>query len=89
MKPSFSSLKAFICFYVPVFASTYKNMKKFMNEIFKHNRLEIPDAEEASHIEGCVNPMIQDKYNLTHKNSSVDYSDMLLPLTKNAISIVE
>ena len=38
--------------------------------------------EEASHIEGCVNPNIQEKYNLTHKTSSVDYSDMLLPLTK-------
>ena len=31
---------------------------------------------------GCVNPNIQEKQNFTHKNSSVDYDDMLMPLTK-------
>ena len=29
-----------------------------------------------------MNPNIQEKQNFTHKNSSVDYDDMLLPLTK-------
>ena len=37
-------------------------------------------SEEASHIEGCVNPNIKEKYNLTHKTSSVYYGDMLPPL---------
>ena len=27
-----------ICFSIPVFAETYKNMKKFVREIFKHTR---------------------------------------------------
>ena len=42
-------------------------MKKFVSEIFKRNISGKPDVEEASHIEGCVNPNIQDKYNLAHK----------------------
>ena len=58
-------------------------MKKFVSEIFKRTRSGKTDAEEDSHIEGCVNPNIQEKYNLTHKTSSVYYADMLLPLTKN------
>ena len=37
--------------------------------------------EEAPRIEGCANPNIQDKYRLTTK-TTVDYADMLLPLTK-------
>ena len=53
-----------------------------MSEIFKRNRSGKLDAEEASHIEGCVNPNIQGKYKLTHKTPSVYYADMLLPLTK-------
>ena len=63
--------------------SNLKNMKKFVSEIFKHNRSGKPDVEEASHIKGCVDPIIQYKYNLTTKHSPVDYSNMLLPLTKN------
>ena len=58
-------------------------MKKFLSEIFKLTRSGKPDAEEASHIEGCVNPNIQEKYNLTHKTTPLDYADMLLSLTKN------
>ena len=57
-------------------------MKKFVSKIFKNNRSGKPDAEVASQIEGCVKPNIQDKYNLTKKTSSLDYADMLLPLTK-------
>ena len=55
-------------------------MKKFVSEIFKRKKSGKLEAEEASHIEICVNPNIQEKYNLTHKTSSVYYSDMLLPL---------
>ena len=65
-----------------MFITTYKNMKKFVNEIFKRTRSGKPGAEEASHIEGCMKANIQDKYNLTQKTSPVDYSDMLMPLTK-------
>ena len=65
-----------------MFTTTSKNMKKFVSEVFKHTRSVKPDAEEASHIERCVKPSIQDKNNLTHKTSSVDYADMLLPLPK-------
>ena len=57
-------------------------MKKFLSEIFKRNISGKPDVEEASQIEGRVNQNIQGKYNLAANNSSVDYSDMLLPLTK-------
>ena len=55
-------------------------MKKFVGEIFKCTRLGKPDAEEDLQIEGSVNPNIQEKYNLTHKTSSLDYADMLLAL---------
>ena len=65
-----------------MFITTSKNMKKFVSEILKRTISGKPDAEEASQIERFVNPNIQDKYNLTHKTSSVDYADMLLPLTK-------
>ena len=57
-------------------------MKNFVSEIFKRTRSGKPYAEEASHIERCVNPNIQEKYNLIHKTSSVDYPDMLMLLTK-------
>ena len=57
-------------------------MRKFVIKTFKLTGPGKPDVGEASHIEGCVNPNIQEKYNLTHKNSSVYYADMLLPLTK-------
>ena len=57
-------------------------MKKFVREIFKRTGSGKPDAEEASHIAGCVNPNIQEKHNLTQKNSSVDYAGILLHLTK-------
>ena len=65
-----------------MFTTASKNMNKFVSKIFKHNRSGKPDAEEASHIEGCVNPNINEKYNLTHKTSSLYYADILLPLTK-------
>ena len=65
-----------------MFTTTSKNMKKFVSKILENNRSGKPDTEEASHIEGCVNSNIQEKYNLTHKTSSLDYADMLLPLTK-------
>ena len=58
-------------------------MKNFVSEIFKRTRAGKPDADEASHIEGCTNPNIQDKYKLTPKTSPVDYDEMLLPLTKS------
>ena len=58
-------------------------MKKFVSEIFKSTRSEKPDAEEAAQIERCVKPNIKEVYKLTPTNSPVDYSDMLLPLTKN------
>ena len=57
-------------------------MKNSVSEIFKSTIPGKPDAKEVSHIEGCVNPNNQEKNNLTPKNSSVEYSDMLLPLTK-------
>ena len=50
-----------ICFSVPMFTATYKNIKKFSSEIFKHNISGKPDVEEAPFIEGCVNTKIQDK----------------------------
>ena len=59
-------------------------MKKFVSEIFKYTRSEKSDAAENSHIEGCVNPNIQEKCNLTHKSSSVYYADKLLPQKKYA-----
>ena len=58
-------------------------MKNFVSEILKLTRSGKPDAEEASKIEGCVNPNIQDKYNLTPKKSPVDYADMSIPLKKH------
>ena len=65
-----------------MFTTTSKNMNMFVSKIFKRTRSGKPYSGEASHIEGCMNPNIQEKYNLTHKTSSVDYSDMLPPLTK-------
>ena len=58
-------------------------MKKFVSEIFKRTRSGKPDAEEASHIEGCMNPKIQDKYDLIPKTSLVYCDDVLLSLPKN------
>ena len=66
-----------------MFTATYKNVKKFVSEIFKRTRPGKPDMEDISHIEGCVNPNIQEKYKLAPKTSPVNYSDVLLPLTKN------
>ena len=57
-------------------------MNKSVSEIFKRTRSGKLDAEEFSHIEGCVKQNIQEKYNLTHKTSSLYYADMLLSLTK-------
>ena len=39
-----------ICFIIPMFTATYKNMKKFVSEIFKRTRSRKPYAEEASKI---------------------------------------
>ena len=82
IKQSLVWFKKSICFSIPVFTKTSKNMKKFVSEIFKLSRSGKSDAEEASHIEGCAKPNIQEKYNLIHKTSSVDYPDMLMLLTK-------
>ena len=82
MNQSLVWVKISICFSIPVFTTTSKNMNKFVSEIFKSNRSGKQDTEEDSHIEGCVNPNVQEKYNITHKTSSVDYADMLMPLTK-------
>ena len=58
-------------------------MKNFVSEIFKLTRSGKPDAQEASHIEVCVNPNMKEIYKLTPKTSPVSYAEMLLPLTKN------
>ena len=55
-------------------------MNKFESEIFKRNRPGKPYTEEATHIEGCVKPNIQEKYNLNTKTSPVDYDNIVLPL---------
>ena len=59
-----------------------QNMKELASEIFKHTISEKPDLEEDPHIEGCVNTNIQEKYNLITNILTVDYADMLLPITK-------
>ena len=87
IKQSLFCFKKSVCFSIPVFKTTSKNMKKFVSEIFKRTTLGKLYTEESSHIEGCVNPNIQDKYNLTHKDSSVDYADMLLTLKKCRVKI--
>ena len=71
-----------ICFSIPVFTSTYKNIKNFESEIFKHTIPGKPDAEEATRTEGCVKKNIKDNCNLTHKNLPVYYADLLLPITE-------
>ena len=43
----------------PCVHNNLQNMKKFVSEIFKCTRSGKPGTEEASHIEGCVNPDIQ------------------------------
>ena len=58
-------------------------MKNFVSEIFKCTRSGKTDAEEAPKIQGCMNPKIQEKENITPKTSPVDYTDMLLTITKN------
>ena len=68
---------------MPVFTATYKNMKKFVSEILKLSRSGKPDAEQTSHIEGCVKTNIKDKYNLNTKTSPLYYDNILLPLTNN------
>ena len=47
-----------ICFSIPMFTATYKNIKKFVIEIFKLTGSGKPYAEEAHCIEGCVNTNI-------------------------------
>ena len=68
MKHNLVWFKISTCFSILVFTTTSKNMKKFVSKILENNRSGKPDTEEASHIEGCVNPNIQEKYNLTKKN---------------------
>ena len=58
-------------------------MKKFASGIFKDIRSGKLDVEEDPRIEQCLNPNIQEKYNLTSKTSPADYAYMLLTLTKN------
>ena len=83
MKQSLFWFLKSICLSILVITATYKNMKKFLIEIFKRTSSWKLYVEEALHIEGCVIPNIQEKYNITPKTSPVDYADMLLPLTKN------
>ena len=47
-----------ICFSIPMFTTTYKNIKKFVSKIFKHTRSGKPYTEEAPRIEGCANTHI-------------------------------
>ena len=58
-------------------------MNNLENQILKSTRPGKSDAGENPCIEGCVNPNIQDKYSLNTKTSPLDYSVMLMPLTKN------
>ena len=67
----------------PCVSINLQNMKKLSSEMLKSTRPGKPDSEDASHIEGCVNPKIQEKYNITTKTSPVYYSYMLLHVTKN------
>ena len=83
MKQSLFWFLKSICLSILVITATYKNMKKFLIEIFKRTRSGKLYSEEASYIEVCVNSKIQEKFNLAPKNSLVDYANMLLPLTKN------
>ena len=46
-------------FSIPIFTATYKYIKYFASEIFKHTRSGKPDVDEAPHIEVCVNTNIQ------------------------------
>ena len=71
-----------ICFSIPVFTSTYKNIKKLASEIFKSTRSGKPDVEEAPHIEGCVITKNKDTYNLTPKTLPVDCAEILLHIKK-------
>ena len=61
-----------------MFTTTYKNMKNFASEILKRTRPGKSDVEESTHIEGCVNPKIQENHNLTPKNSLAYYYDSML-----------
>ena len=61
-----------------MFKATYKTMKRFVSEMFRCTRLGKINAEEDSHIEGCVKPNIQQKYDLNSKTSPLGYSDMFL-----------
>ena len=56
-----------ICFSIPVFTSTYKNIKNFESEIFKHTISGKPDVEEATCTEGFAKTNIKDNCNLTPK----------------------
>ena len=58
-------------------------MNNLASQIFKSTRPGKLDAGEDPCIEVCVNPEIQDQYILSPKTSPVDYSERLLPLTKN------
>ena len=57
-------------------------MKKFVIKKINFTISGKPYAEEYSHVEGCVNPKIWEKYNLSPITSPVSYADMLPPLTK-------
>ena len=59
-----------------MFTENYKNIKNVVNEIFKLTISGKSDTEEAPIIEGYKNTNIQEKYNITHPNSTVDYADM-------------
>ena len=54
-----------------IFTAYHKNMKKFASKIFTQSRPGKLDVEESPRIEGCVNPKIKEKYNITPQNSPV------------------
>ena len=68
------------CVGIPFFKAIYKNIKKFVSKIFKRTRSGKSYLEGGPRIEGYVNKIIQDKYNLTPKHSPGDYADMLLTI---------
>ena len=63
--------------------SNLQKIKNFTSEIFKLIRSGKPDIKEPLQIMGCVYTNINDKYNITPKILTVNYADMLPPITKN------
>ena len=58
----------------PYVHSSIKNIKKFASKILKRTLPGKPYAEEARRNEIFVNTNIEEKHNVTPKNSPVDYT---------------